>query len=319
MATAKIHWQAEKGQVLPLLYNPAVLTHINFPKSLQLEPSPAGSRSAQQLVAQSSGAVDIEVQYQLQITKRDTDSGFVLPVPSGLINRVTLTLANLDVDVFSPQAVSVQRSTSGSNTVATLVLAPGSARIGWRPRSRDVKNEKPVFYAELSQLYVPSAGVVEGVHQVSIRPAQGELGELIFDVPAGATITDVSDGGTRYAPTQTFNQNSSQSFVNSAVPSVVSLWRFDPDARKLRVTLNPAQSRPFTLVIRSQVATGTLPFEQRVGLISVEGAADKSACWASPPATKCNWTMSAWKIFRRSTSKIFRPAWRSRSRRNSPD
>jgi hypothetical protein len=106
---------------------------------------------------------------------------------------------NLDVDVFSPQAVSVQRSTSGTNTVATLVLTPGSAWIGWKPRSRNVKNEKPVFYAEISQLYVPSAGVVEGVHQVSIRPAQGELGELIFDVPAGATITDVSDG-IRYAP-----------------------------------------------------------------------------------------------------------------------
>ena len=273
MATAKIHWLAEKGQVLPLLFEPAVLTRVNYPKSLQLEPSPAGSRSAQQLVAQADGAFDIEVQYQLQITKRDTDSGFVLPVPSGLVNRVTLSLVNLDVDVFSPQAVSVQRGAGSSNTVATLVLAPGNAWIGWKPRSRNVKSETPVFFAELSQLYVPSAGVVEGVHQVSIRPAQGELGELVFDVPAGATITDVSDGGTRYAPTQTYNANSSQSFVNVAVPSVVSLWRFDPDARKLRVTLNPAQSRPFTLVIRSQVATGPLPFEQRVGLISVEGAA----------------------------------------------
>ena len=273
LATAKIHWQADKGQTLPLLFEPAVLTHVNYPKSLKLEQSPAGSRSAQQLVAQSGGAFDIEVQYQIQVTKRDTDSGFALPVPSGLINRVTLSLVNLDVDVFSPQAVSVQRGTSGTNTVATLVLSPGSAWIGWKPRSRDVKNEKPVFYAEMSQLYVPSAGVVEGVHQVAIRPAQGELGELIFDVPAGATITDVSDGGTRYAPAQTFGANSSQSFVNVAVPSVVSLWRFDPDARKLRVTLNPAQSQPFTLVIRSQVATGTLPFEQRVGLISVEGAA----------------------------------------------
>jgi hypothetical protein len=273
MATAKIHWQAKKGQVLPLLFDPAVLTHINYPKSLELEPSPAGSRSAQQLVAQADGAVDIEVQYQLQITRRDTDSGFVLPVPSGLVNRVTISLVNLDVDVFSPQAVSVERSTSGTNTVATLVLAPGGAWIGWKPRSRDVKNEKPVFYAEMSQLYVPSAGVVEGVHQVSIRPAQGELGELIFDVPAGATITDVSDGSTRYVPAQNVNQNSSRSLVTSAAASIVSLWRFDPDSRKLRVTLNPAQSRPFALVIRSQVATGTLPFAQRVGLISIVGAA----------------------------------------------
>ena len=55
--------------------------------------------------------------------------------------------------------------------------------------------------------------------------------------------------------------------------SLVSLWRFDPDTRKLRVTLNPAQSHPFALVIRSQVATGTLPIVKSVGLISVDGAA----------------------------------------------
>ena len=54
---------------------------------------------------------------------------------------------------------------------------------------------------------------------------------------------------------------------------MVSLWRFDPEARKLRVTLNPAQSRPFTLLVRSQIATGPLPLEQSVGLISVDGAA----------------------------------------------
>lgn len=256
-ATAKIHWEAERGEALPLLFEPAVLTHVSFTKGLKLESSPAGSQSSQQLVAQSSGAFDVEVQYQLQTTKLNGDTGFVLPEPSGLINRATVSLANLDVDVYSPQAVSVQRSVSGSNTVAALVLAPGSAWIGWKPRSRDVKDEKPVFYAELSQLYVPSAGVVEGVHQVSIRPAQGELGELIFDVPAHATITDVTDGS------------------NPNQPSLVSLWRFDPDARKLRVTLNPAQFKPFALVIHSQVATGTLPFEQQVGLLSVEGAANQ--------------------------------------------
>jgi hypothetical protein len=270
---AKIHWQADKGESLPLLFEPAILTHVDFPKSLKLESSPAGSRSAQQLTARARGEFDIEVQYQLPITKLDSDNGFALPIPSGLINRATLSLVNLDVDVFSPQAVSVQRSTAGSNTVATLVLSPGSAWVGWKPRSRNVKTEKPVFYAELSQLYVPSAGVVEGVHQVSIRPAQGELGELIFDVPPGATITDVS--GSHRDDAQTANQNSGQILANSPGADVVSLWRFDPDSRKLRVTLNPAQFRPFALVIRSQVATGTLPFVQRVGLLSVEGAASQ--------------------------------------------
>jgi hypothetical protein len=261
LATAKIHWQAEKGQMLPLLFEPAVMTHITYPAGeLQLVQTSDNSKRAQQLVAQTSGTFDIEVQYQIQVTKLDAESGFTLPMPGGLINQLKLTLVNLDVDVFSSQAVSVERSTSGTNTVATLVLSPGSDTwVGWKPRSRDVQDEKPVFYAEISQLYVPSAGVVEGSHYVSIRPAQGELGELIFNVPAGATITDVIDPSGNGA--------------TDTGGSIVSLWRFDPDTRKLRVTLNPAQSRPFALLIRSQVATGTLPFEQRVGLISVDGAA----------------------------------------------
>ncbi|HWF19992.1 MAG TPA: hypothetical protein VG754_12030, partial [Verrucomicrobiae bacterium] len=158
----------------------------------------------------------------------------------------------------SPQAVSIQRDTAGSNTVATLVLSPlGESQIGWRPRSRDVKREKPVFYAEFYQLYVPSAGVIEGAHYIALRPAQGELSELTFDVPKGATVTDVAD-------------------PNASGPTpLVSLWRFDPDTRKLRVNLNPPQSRPFALIIRSQVATGPLPLEQSVGLISVDNAAEQ--------------------------------------------
>ena len=32
LATAKIHWQAERGEALPLLFEPAVLTHVNYPK-----------------------------------------------------------------------------------------------------------------------------------------------------------------------------------------------------------------------------------------------------------------------------------------------
>ena len=259
-ATATIHWQAQKGDVLPLLFQPAVLTGVNYPQSVSLEPAPQGSPNAQQLVAGSSGDFDIEVQYQVQIPRGDSgaDSGLPLPVPGGLINRATLTLADLNVDVFSPQAVSVQRSVSGSNTVATLVLAPGAAWVGWRPRSRDVRDEKPVFYADFAQLYIPSAGVVEGVHQVSIRPAQGELEELVFDVPSGATITDVTGAS------------------GSDSSSTVSLWRFDPDSRKLRVTLSPPMAGPFSLFILSQVATGTLPFQQSVGLMSVEGAQEQS-------------------------------------------
>jgi hypothetical protein len=265
LATAKIRWQASKGQMLPLLFEPAVLTRIGYPtNSLKLVQAPAGSRRAQQLLALDNGTFDVEVQYQLQVTKRDAENGVVLPVPYGLVNRLNLTLVNLDVDVLSPQAVSIQRDTGGSNTVATLVLSPvNDAWIAWKPLSRDVKREKPVFYAEITQLYAPAAGVIEGVHYVSIRPAQGELSELILDVPGGATITDVTDSGKPAAADA----------KKEAPASLVSLWRFDPDTRKLRVTLNPPQSHPFALLVRSQVATGPLPLEHSVGLVSVDNAA----------------------------------------------
>jgi hypothetical protein len=265
LATAKIHWQAEKGELLPLLFEPTVLTHIDYPAdALELVQAPAGSRAAQQLLAKKKGTYDLKVQYELPVTKKDAESGIALPVAYGLVNRLTLTVVNLDVDVLSPQAVSVQRDTVGSNTVATLVLSPANdAWVAWKPRSRDVKREKPVFYAEISQLYVPTAGVIEGAHLVSIRPAQGELSELILEVPTGTTITDVVGSGTPAAADA----------QKGASVSIVSLWRFDPDKRKLRVTLNPAQSRPFSLLVRSQVATGPLPVEQSVGLVAVDNAA----------------------------------------------
>ena len=262
LATAKIHWQAAKGDVLPLLVEPAVLTHASYPaRSLKLVQTWSDNRPAEQLVAQMSGTYDIELQYQLQLPNDNGENQFTLPTPFGLINQLQMTLAGLDVDVYSPQAVSVQRDSDGSNTVATLVLSPlANATIGWKPRSRDVKREKPVFYSEIYQLYAPSAGVIEGLHYALIKPAQGELSDLVFDVPAGATITDVLDPA----------MPSGKSDPNQ---TLVSLWRFDPDARKLRVSLRSAQSRPFALVIRSQVPTGPLPFEHKVGLISVENSA----------------------------------------------
>ncbi len=250
LGAAKIHWQALKGQSLPLLSSNAVLTRVSYlPEAFDLVRTP----EAQKLVARKSGAFDIEARYETRVSSDKDGNGFVLPTPNGLVLQVNLTVANLDVEVESPQAVRVQCEQAGSNTVAKLVLTPAQTWIGWKPRRRDVTREKAVYYAEISQLYVPSAGVIEGAHFVSIRPAQGEVGELLLRVPAGATITDVADPASH--------------------GSLVSLWRFDPDTRQLRMTLNPAQSRPFVVLVRSQAATGPLPLEQSIGLLTVANAA----------------------------------------------
>jgi hypothetical protein len=268
LAEAKIRWLAEKGERLPLLFEPAVLTRADFPtNSLKLLQTTPGSGQAYELLAVKKGVFDIKLQYQLPVTKRDLQSGVVLPVQYGLINRLNLTIIGLDVDVLSPQAVAIEQEVTGTNTVATLVLSPARETwIGWRPRSRDVKREKAVFYAEISQLYVPAAGVIEGAHYVLVRPAQGELSELVLDVP-GATVTDVLDGATPAAAAET------EASKSQASGSLVALWRFDPDTRKLRITLRRPHSRPFALLVRSQVATGPLPFEHVIGLLSADNAA----------------------------------------------
>lgn len=263
LGKARIRWVAAQGQDLPVLSGPAVLTHIVFPTNLLklvTVASPAGS--SQQLHALTNGDADIEVEYQVAVRQTEAESGFILPTCPGLVNTAELVLSNLDVDVTATRAVSVERRSSDNDTVASVVLPPAARPwIVWKPRSRDLRREKPVFYAELSQLYLPLAGVVEGTHVVAVRPAQGELNELLFAVPGSMTITDVLD------PAQLTVGKS------SATPALRSLWRFDPDTRQLRVSLAPAQSRPFTLLIRSQIATGPLPYQQTAGLIAVEGAA----------------------------------------------
>lgn len=262
--TAKIRWNAVRGQLLPVLLDPGVLTKITFPSNSvrHVQTVTVGKRT-HQLVAVADGTAEIELQYQLHVGNRGGASGIELASPHGLVNRVTVTLPEMDVDVVSTNAVSVQRSVAGTNsTVAALVLEPVSRPwLSWKPRSRDLKKEKPVFFAEVSHLFAPVGGVVEGAHHVQIRPAQGELSELVFDVPVGATITDV------VTPVPPGSANKL-----AFIPNVVSLWRFDPDTRKLRVTLNPGQSKPFALLVRSQLSAGPLPFEQKTGLISVVGA-----------------------------------------------
>ncbi|HUS33882.1 MAG TPA: hypothetical protein VM680_00890, partial [Verrucomicrobiae bacterium] len=249
-ATARIRWQATNNQALPIIFAPAVVTGIRYPTNLvRVSALTVEGRRGQQLIAQGNGVVDVEINYQVHVNK-GAEGGFALPTQAGLVNEVRLTLPDLDVDVSSTNAVSVVRENSTNGTVVRLVLRPATNTwIGWKPRSREFRNEKAVFFAELHQLFVPTAGVVEGVHSVEIRPAQGELSELVFDVSSGATISDVTDALKN-----------------------VSVWRFDPDTRKLRVSLAKAASQPFILIVRSQIATGPLPFEVSVGLLSVNGA-----------------------------------------------
>ena len=250
---AKVRWRAEEGDILPLLYAPGVLMKIDLPDGVRQFQTATRQGSVQHLIAGKAGDYEIPFTYQVRVQSQNGESGFRVPAQFGLINQMTVEVVDLDVEVVSPDAVSVTPAPTPNDksTLAQLVLKPTfNPWVGWKPRSRDTRREKAVFFAECFQLFVPTAGIVEGAHVVQVRPAQGELTELTFTVPAGQTITDV-------------------------VGDALSFWRFDPDERLLRVSLSPAQSRPFSLTIGSQIATTPLPYEQPVGLIVVNQAANQ--------------------------------------------
>ncbi|MCL4178805.1 MAG: hypothetical protein KJ072_13825 [Verrucomicrobia bacterium] len=263
-ATARIRWNAAKNQVLPILREPAVITRMELdPAGLKLVRLPDDPAPGYGLVALADGRFEAIVHYEARVIEREGESGFALPTQFGLINEARLVLAGLDMEIQSPQAVAVDPDPAGqTDTTARLVLAPvPDTWITWKPRRRDTRRERAVFYAEWAQLYVPAAGVIEGAHRLQIRPAQGELEEMSFVVPEGSTITDVTAQSFEGAPN------------SGSGPVRIAFWRFDPDERRLRVGVAPAQPRPFALLIHSQIAAGPLPFDLPVGVLSLNGAA----------------------------------------------
>lgn len=246
--TAKMEWRPREGDRIDFLFTPAVLTQISFSTNIvKLVQENASKRTFYQLQAIHPGKVVIDFKYQIPVQNVKSVLGFTLPNRFGLINELTLDLDRSDVEIVAGKIVSVRplKSEAGNSKFALALAPTANTRVEWKPRSRDTRDEKTVFFAELRQLFIPTAGVIEGLHDAQIRPAQGQVSELTFTTPPQMTITDVR-------------------------ANALSSWRFDPDTRKLRVEFSPAQSKPFAVRVNSQISTSPLPFQREIGLISIE-------------------------------------------------
>jgi len=251
-----IEWTARRaGETLEVLYPPAVATAIDAGQGggTRAVRASAAPDAPLLLVADAPGRRRVQIDCRLPVGRRGDNEGFLLPAGPALIHRVELMLEDMDVEVVAPEAVSLEQTTGvkeGKPWTKAVALLPPAGRvwIGWKPRSRDIRKEALVFYADSQQLWVPTAGILEGVHLFDIRPAQGQIQTLLFRAPEGATVTDASCPG-------------------------LSFWRFDPDTRLLRLSFSSAQTGPFRVTIRSQIATRPLPYAAAAGLAAVEGAA----------------------------------------------
>ncbi|MBM3845969.1 MAG: hypothetical protein FJ405_06765 [Verrucomicrobia bacterium] len=266
--TAKIEWDAKTMSMLPILDSPAVLTGVRWiqGKGQHLQIQAADLRT-HLLRAEAEGKVVVEYDYELP-TQPATDGlgSFVLPSWPGLANTLELSIPGSEVQVIAVDAASTVHEFKNSSTRAKLSLPPvKGTRILWKPRSRDVATEHPVFFAETSDVFVPGAGVLEGFHVIQVRPAQGEVNELILETPEHFSITDVLE---------IKGSNVVSSADRSQVNRIAS-WRFDPIQRRLRITFHVPSARPIEVAVRSQLPSGSLPSRNRVAPLSVLGATNQ--------------------------------------------
>ncbi len=246
-ATLDITLRGEPGDRFLLLRAPAVLSGFEG-AGLRVVKAPLDGGEAYFMVAENAGRLTGKATFEMPAG--DFQKGFELPGGPAALRQVTLHWDQAGWEFFSPGAARVTPLAGSANeSGAVMVLGPADpVIIQARPKQRDVGAEETKYFAEVSNLFLPGPGVVNGRHRVSIRPAQGRVGSLLLKVPDGFTVSDVSDGPA-------------------------GSWRFDPEKRELRVPIEPAQDQAFELTIETQRGAGVLPVDLNLEPLRVIGAA----------------------------------------------
>ncbi len=253
MVAYSVEWDAKAGQNLLLATEPAVVTGGNWDKKqFKLRQVPIGGVRTYILECLRAEKENIMVDYQHPVTQeKETWQSVRLPGVSGVTNSITITIDAPDLLVECPEAVNLdtqEDKANGITTATATLMAAAGATFRWQPRSRDIRTEDTLYYAELDHLYTPTAGIIEGLHNIRIRPAQGQVRSLAVKVPGALTITDVT-------------------------AEQMQGWRFDPDTRQLDLHFEPGHSQPFGFQVRSQVAAKPLPYDQTVAPLTLADAA----------------------------------------------
>ena len=245
-----VRWNALAGDSIELLREPGIITQLMHETSRTRISQGNDRPASQRIEALESGEHEISFEYQLPLSAKDNFKSLRLPTQFGLINQLTVILNHVKSELLVPDAISVQRIPDTNLDASTWkVIPPGrnGIEIQWQPQRRNRSEEKAVFFAEWTHLLSPSSGLVEGFHDLAIRPAQGEISRVIVTLPETITINDV-------------------------IANDLSQWRFDPEENKVLVDLASPQSRPFLIRILSQSVTQPLPYTSTVAFPQVEGA-----------------------------------------------
>lgn len=254
LVAATLNWKAETESLsIPFLYSPAVLVDMTLPNdTMVVSHTTQGTNPGYILTADEPGVYQVRFSYRVAISSQQSWQSLTLPTSRSLVNQVTINFPRLELDVRTDDAASIVTEETKGQTITRIHFQPTrNPTIQWRPRSRDTKAEQSVFYAELSSLYLPKPGVVEGFHQVSIQQAQGELRTLHLQIPPNQNVTQVTT-------------------------PLLESWYYNPENRNLTLQLQQAVQAGFTANIHTQAAPPALPYTFTCGAIVVHEAAGQS-------------------------------------------
>jgi len=178
----------------------------------------------------------------------DQAQSLSLNLPNALSNHLQMLLPAAELDVVVADAIQMHSADDGETTTINAVLQPHRRLdVSWKPRGRRTQLEKTVIYAEIASLARADSGVVEVMHQVELRIAQGELTRLEVELPSAMTVTGVDADG-------------------------IASWRFDPQTQRLLLTLEKPVTGQWALLLTTQIAVTTMPYTVRIEALQVRDA-----------------------------------------------
>jgi hypothetical protein len=249
-ADATITVRAEAGDRFGFLHAPAVVGEFRG-DGLRVVRETRGDQSVYVIVADQAGVWTASAKFEMPVAQ--PQQPWNLPVAVAAVRKLTLRWDQPGWEFASGAAARSEElaDADAKQSAAVLWLKPMAlVAIVPQPKQRDLANERSVFFVESSQLMIPLPGVVNGRHSVTVRPSQGQVSELVMKVPAGFTVSDVGEGP-------------------------VGVWRFEPNKSELRVAIEPAQSKAFSLTVHTQRGSAALPVEMKLEPLRVTGAASE--------------------------------------------
>lgn len=172
-----------------------------------------------------------------------------LPLPWALRKTVQLTLRYENHRISCPGAVSLTPLPHDTWSRVKAQMQPHArCKFSWKPLEREVREEETVFHTDVTSLARVDNGVVEVAHRLDLRISQGTLGMLQLDMPQDVAVTRVQGKS-------------------------VTTWQFSPQDRLLTIEMAGGLSGQHALLIHTQLAMQTMPYETVIRPLGVRETA----------------------------------------------